>query len=158
MKIAIGSDHGGFEARKYIVGNLHKSGYDVIDVGCVEPATCDYVDYAVKVCELLQNGDADFGILICGTGIGMSIVANKFCGIRAALCVSTDFAKLARNHNDANVLCTSGRFVSKETALEIVDVFLSESFDGDRADGIRHKKRVDKIALIDERERKCRTV
>ena len=140
MKIAIGSDHAGFSLKEDIKLYLAKEGYGVEDFGTDSPSSCDYPDYAKKVARAVSNGLFRFGILICGTGIGMSIVANKTKGIRAALCYSSETACLARSHNHANVLCLAARFLGKEEAKEIVSTFLSTS----EEEG-RHRRRVDKI-------------
>ncbi|RKZ34270.1 ribose 5-phosphate isomerase B [bacterium] len=147
MKIALGSDHAGFELKEYIRDTLKSRGIRVIDLGTHYPTPADYPVYAKKVAKTIRNSQADFGILICGTGLGMSISANHIDGIRAALCPDTQYAILAREHNNANVLCLGARFISQKLALEIVDVFISTDFLGNFPQGKRHKKRV---ALIDQ--------
>ncbi len=144
MKIGIASDHAGFELKEYLKGLLEKEGYEVIDYGPEIKKVVDYPDYAEKVARGIQEKEIKFGILICGTGIGMSIIANKFKGIRAARCCCTYDAFLARQHNDANVLTLGGRLVGKELALEISKVFLSTSFSKGR-----HLRRVNKIKRIE---------
>ncbi|HDP77102.1 MAG TPA: ribose 5-phosphate isomerase B [Mesotoga infera] len=147
MKIAIGSDHAAYELKSYLVSDLEKKGHTVYDLG-PESGTysVDYPDFSEKVCGLVTNGEADFGILLCGTGIGMSIAANKHRGIRAALCFFPEMAELARRHNHANVLVLGGRLIGSELASWIVDAFLSSSEEGGR-----HKKRVEKLEIeVDE--------
>lgn len=140
MKIAIGSDHAGFELKETIKTFLKEKGIEVKDFGTHSEERVDYPDYAIPLAESVANGEEDFGILICGTGIGMSIAANKVKGIRASLCSDVYSAHSAREHNNANVLCLGGRVLGKELAKEIVDKWLSSSFLGGR-----HKRRVDKI-------------
>jgi len=140
MKIAIGSDHAGFELKETIKVFLKEKGIEVKDFGTHSEERVDYPDYAIPLAESVANGEEDFGILICGTGIGMSIAANKVKGIRASLCSDVYSAHSAREHNNANVLCLGGRVLGKELAKEIVDKWLSSSF----LEG-RHKRRVDKI-------------
>lgn len=140
MVISIGSDHGGFSQKQALAQHLSDSGYDVVDRGPDDDSSVDYPDYAEKVALDVAHGDADFGVLVCGTGIGMAIAANKIDGIRAANVVSPDFAHLAREHNDANIVTLSGRFVPLEQNIAIVDEFLSTDFGGER-----HARRVSKI-------------
>ncbi|MGI6032893.1 MAG: ribose 5-phosphate isomerase B [Coriobacteriales bacterium] len=145
--IALGSDHGGFEQKRLLGSWLSEQGLDVVDFGCDSEESCDYPDYAKPVCEAVAAGEADFGVLVCGTGIGMQIAANKCRGIRAANVTSEPFAKLAREHNDANVVTLSGRFVSLEENKAILKTFLTTDFAGGR-----HARRVGKImALENER-------
>ena len=146
MKVAIGSDHAGFEQKEIIKNHLIKDDVEVYDVGTNDDSSVDYPDYAKKVCDVVKENSGCFGVLVCGTGIGMSISANKIVGIRAANVKDVNFAKLARQHNNANVICLSGRFVGLETNLECVDAFISEDFLGDR-----HQRRIDKITQL-ERE------
>jgi len=140
MKIAIGSDHAGFELKETIKTFLKEKGIEVRDFGTYSEERVDYPDYAIPLAESVAKGEEDFGILICGTGIGMSIAANKVKGIRASLCSDVYSAHSAREHNNANILCLGGRVLGKELAKEIVDKWLSSSFLGGR-----HKRRVDKI-------------
>jgi len=145
-KIAIGSDHGGFELKKYVIEHLEKNGYEVKDFGTYSSDSCNYPDYAKLVGEAVAAGEFERGILVCGTGIGISIAANKIKGIRAA-CVSDTFsAKMCLAHNDANILCFGERVVGKGLALELVDAYLSTPFEGGR-----HQTRVDLITKLDER-------
>ncbi len=150
MKIAIGCDHAGFDMKEFLRDELKGEGFSVEDVGTHYPTPADYPDYAEKVALSVASGDADFGVLICGTGLGMSISANKIDGIRAALCLSPEYAELARRHNNANVLCLAGRFLKNEIALEILKIFLETAFDGDVPKNKRHKRRVDKIMALEK--------
>ncbi len=147
MTIALGSDHGGFELKSAIITHLQKSGYTLKDCGVYDTCASDYPDNAVPVCEAVLAGDADLGILICGTGIGISISANKIRGIRCALCGDVFSAKMARLHNDAQILALGGRVVGPGLALEIVDAFLSTPFSGEA----RHANRVEKIMKLEDR-------
>ncbi len=140
MKIAIGSDHGGFELKEIIKPLLVELGHDVEDVGCFSSDSVDYPIQAKEVSKLVLEGKADRGILICGTGIGMSLTANRFKGIRAALCHELFTARMSRQHNDANVLCMGGRVIGSELAKEMVKIWLSTEFEGGR-----HKRRIDMI-------------
>ncbi len=144
MKIALGCDHGGFSHKNAISEYLQKNGYDVIDFGIYEEKAVDYPDIAQKVCRSIQSGECDRGILICGTGIGMSLAANKFKGIRAAACSEHFSAKYTRLHNDANILCLGGRVIGIGTALELTDLFVKTDFEGGR-----HQNRVNKITEIE---------
>lgn len=132
MKIVIGSDHGGFALKEVVLSFLHESGHDVIDVGCFDTNSIDYPELADLVCEKLRAGEAEKGILICGTGIGVSMAANKHEGIRAALCSNHYTAVMSREHNDANVLCLGERVTGSGVAEEIVRVWLETSFAGGR--------------------------
>jgi len=138
MKIAIGCDHGGYLLKQEVLEHLKKRKFEVTDVGCDVPISCDYPIYAKKVTDLVLSKEADLGILICGTGIGMSMAANKERGIRAAVCHDNFSAKATREHNDANVLCMGARVVGPGLALMIVDTFLDTEFSGDE----RHIRRV----------------
>lgn len=139
-KIVIGSDHGGFNYKAKIIEYLKASNYDCIDVGTYSEDSCDYPVIARKAAEKIVNGEAEKGILICGTGIGMSIAANKVKGIRAAHCTDTFSAKASRAHNNANILCLGERITGECIALDIVDVWLKSEFEGGR-----HQRRVDQI-------------
>ncbi|HPE94999.1 MAG TPA: ribose 5-phosphate isomerase B [Bacillota bacterium] len=130
--IAIGCDHGGFEIKQKIVQMLREKNISFIDCGTDSTQSVDYPIYAKKVCALIQKKDADKGILVCGTGIGMSIAANKQQGIRAAVVTSDFTAEMARRHNDANVICLGGPVLSDEDALRFTDIFLNTPFDGGR--------------------------
>jgi ribose 5-phosphate isomerase B len=140
MKIAIGSDHAGFRLKEIIKNFLKTKGIEVEDFGTHTEESVDYPDYAFKVAEAVSKGEFDFGILVCGTGIGMSISANKVKGIRAALCNDLYTAHASREHNNANVLCMGGRVVGDEVAKEIVNTFLNAKFEGGR-----HERRINKI-------------
>lgn len=144
MRVSIGADHGGFEQKKRLATYIKEKGCDVTDRGCDSEDSVDYPDYAKLVCADVAGGQADFGILVCGTGVGMSIAANKVDGIRAANITSVPFAKLSRQHNNANVLTLSGRFVSLEDNEKIVDAFLDTPFEGGR-----HERRVEKIMALE---------
>lgn len=144
MKISIGSDHAGFQQKQQIVDYLSQLGHEVLDRGPDTPERVDYPDYAVKVAMDVSFGRADRGILLCGTGIGMCIFANKIVRVRAANVTSPEFAELARAHNDANVLTLSGRFVDIDTNKRIIDVFLGTEFEGGR-----HAKRLAKLLPIE---------
>jgi len=146
MKIALASDHAGYELKEAIKEYL--TAYEVIDYGTFSLESMDYPDTGFKAAEAVSNGECDRGILICGSGIGMSIVANKVKGIRAALCVSTEFATLSRKHNDANILVLPGRFVSRHFAGEIIRVWFSTEFEGDR-----HQRRLDKISKYENNKK-----
>lgn len=140
MKIVIASDHAGYFLKEKIKDFLVKENHEVIDVGCFSHVAVDYPEYGVRAIEKLLQGEVERGILICGTGIGMSIVANRFRGIRAALCHEPFSAKMARLHNDANVLVLGGRLIGDGLAIEIVKTFLDTSFEGGR-----HEKRLKMI-------------
>ena len=140
MKIALGSDHAGVEYKKAIVEHLKNKGIETQDFGPQTTESVDYPDYIHPVADAIEKGEADMGIILCGSGNGAGMTANKHQGIRAALCWMPEIARLARAHNDANVLDIPARFVSPETALEMVDIFLSEPFEGGR-----HQRRIDKI-------------
>ncbi|MFB3902481.1 MAG: ribose 5-phosphate isomerase B [Acidobacteriota bacterium] len=144
MRVSIGSDHAGYELKGRLKDLLIKLGQEVRDEGAFGPESVDYPDTASRVARRLQNGEADRGILVCGTGIGMSIAANKFRGIRAAVCHNLETAILSREHNDANVLALSGRGTDPGLASQIVEVWLKTEFLGDR-----HRRRVDKIKQIE---------
>jgi len=149
MKIAIGCDHAGLELKNEIIKLLSGLGIDCIDYGTNTPESVDYPDFGEKVSEAVFSGEIERGILICGTGIGMSIVANKFPGIRASLCNDLFTAQMSRRHNDANVLVIGGRIVGKDLAKEIVKTWVNTPFDGSR-----HVNRLKKITLIEDRLRK----
>jgi len=141
MKVAIGSDHAGVDLRKEIIAMIEELGMEVEDVGCECDTSVDYPDYAIPVAEKVANGEADRGILICGTGIGMSIAANKVKGIRCALVHDLFSAKATRQHNDSNVLAMGERVIGPGLALEIAKVWLTTEYEGGR-----HGRRVGKIS------------
>lgn len=149
MKIAVGSDHAGFHLKQKVVGWLREKGLDVEDVGTDSEARCDYPDYARAVAERVSIGAAERGILICGSGIGMSITANKIAGVRAAECFNPVSAELSRAHNDANVLCFGERLINEDTARKMVEVWLNTPFEGGR-----HAGRVEKIKEVERQNLK----
>ena len=142
--IAFGCDHGGFAYKKDVIEHLEKKGFKVIDCGTDSDKSVDYPIYADKVCKEIQSGNADLGILICGTGIGMSMAANKHKGIRAACCENPFSAGVTREHNDANVLCMGARVIGLSVALMMVDQFVTTEFAGDR-----HVRRVEMVNSFD---------
>lgn len=142
--IAIGCDHGGFILKNMLVDHLKENGYEILDCGSYDGGPIDYPDVAVKVCAAVCDGSAEKGILVCGTGIGMSIAANKHKGIRAAVCSEHFSTRYTRLHNDSNVLCLGARVIGGGLACELVDIFLTTDFEGGR-----HKIRVDKITEIE---------
>lgn len=146
MKIGIGCDHAGLELKLEIISLLKDMGIDCIDYGTDVPQSVDYPDFGEKVSDAVSKGKIERGILICGTGIGMSIVANKFPGIRASLCNDLFTAKMSRLHNDANILVIGGRVVGKDLAKEIIRVWFSTAFEGGR-----HLNRLNKIHHIEEK-------
>jgi RpiB/LacA/LacB family sugar-phosphate isomerase len=141
-KIPIGSDHAGFELKEQVKRYLAELGYEPEDFGTAGPQSVDYPDYAAEVAGRVSRGERDRGILVCGTGIGMSIAANKFKGVRAALATDEHLAELSRQHNDANVLALGGRTTSPELARKIVKTWLETKLEG----GGRHSQRISKIA------------
>jgi ribose 5-phosphate isomerase B len=144
MRIAIGSDHAGFPQKQQLAAYLAAAGHEVSDLGTDSEERCDYPDFAVKVARAVASGEAERGVLVCGTGIGMAMAADKVAGVRAANVTTPQFAELSREHNDANVVALSGRFVDLETNERICDVFLSTEFAGGR-----HAGRVEKINALD---------
>lgn len=140
-KLVIGSDHAGYRLKLKVIDHLKELGYEFVDVGTNSDESCDYPVFAHRVCEKVQKGEADLGILICGTGVGMSMAANKHKGIRAACCSETFSACYTRMHNDANVLCFGERVVGSGLATRIIDAFLTAEYEGGK-----HARRV---ALID---------
>jgi ribose 5-phosphate isomerase B len=145
-KIAIGSDHAGFESKEKAKTELSELGVEVIDKGTDSLDSVDYPDFGAAVARAVASGEVDRGVLICGSGIGISIAANKVAGARAALCWNEETARLARQHNDANILCFGGRFVTPEVAATMVRVFLETDFAGGR-----HAERVAKLSALDQR-------
>ena len=144
MKIAIGCDHGGLEHKNAIVAHLKERGFEVKDSGIYENHSVDYPDIAVKVCADITSGECQRGILVCGTGIGMSLAANKVKGIRAAAVSEHFSAKYTRLHNNSNILCLGGRVIGIGTAIELTDLFVDTEFEGGR-----HQNRIDKITAIE---------
>lgn len=146
MKIAIGNDHGALELKLHVMKHLQKQGHEVVNFGTDTTDSCDYPVYAEKVSKAVVSGEVDKGILICGTGIGISIAANKIEGVRCALCSEPCSARLTREHNDANILAMGARIVGTVLAESIVDTFLNTDFSGDQ----RHQKRIDMITKIEK--------
>ncbi|MCF8382442.1 MAG: ribose 5-phosphate isomerase B [Chlorobium sp.] len=140
MKIAVGSDHAGFELKNYVVEWLKEKGHDAVDMGPFSEESVDYPDYARKVALSVADGTFRQGVLLCGTGIGVSISANKVKGIRAALACNPEFATLARQHNNANIICFSARFTDRETIARSLENWFAADFEGGR-----HERRVNKI-------------
>lgn len=149
MKIAIGSDHGGFKLKEEIKNHLEKKGIEVEDCGTHSEDSCDYPDIALLVGENVVSKKSELGILVCGTGIGISIAANKVPGVRAALCSDTFSAHATREHNNANILALGQRTVGAGLALDIVDTFINAKFEGDR-----HLRRINKITEIENKYNK----
>ncbi len=143
LTIAIGADHAGFQLKTAVAEHLRSKGHTVQDFGAHSEESVDYPDFAHPVAEAVENGAANFGVLICGSANGISMAANKHRGVRAAVCWNREVAKLARQHNDANILSLPARFISTEEALACADVFMETSFEGGR-----HGKRVDKIPCM----------
>ncbi len=145
MILAIGSDHAGFEIKQIVLNHLQSKNIHCIDYGTYSPDPVDYPDFAHPVATAIEDGAADLGILVCGSGNGVAITANKHQGIRAALCWKNEIASLARKHNDANIICLPGRYVHGDQAIEMVETFLNTDFEGGR-----HENRVNKIACSPE--------
>lgn len=145
MIIAVGSDHAGFEGmiqmKPAVIQHLKSLGHQIIDCGTCGPESVDYPDYAKAVCKEILSGRADAGVLICGTGIGVGIAANRHKGIRAAVCATLDMARLSREHNDANVICLGGRILTIPQAFDLIDMWLATPFGG----GERHCRRIQKL-------------
>ena len=144
-RIVMGSDHAGYNLKLKVKAHLEARGFEVMDVGTHAPESCNYTVYADALCKALTAGEADLGILVCGTGIGMSIAANKHKGIRAACCENTFSARMTRMHNDANVLCFGERVIGYGPACDMVDLFVDTPFEGGR-----HQARVDDLNALDE--------
>ena len=141
-KIGIASDHAGYEMKEFLVGYLDAMGYEVLDFGTHSPDSVDYADFAHPLAEAIENGELERGIALCGSGEGMTMTLNKHQGIRAGLAWEPEIASLARKHNDANVCSMPARFIDRDTAIRIVDTFLSTEFEGGR-----HQRRIDKIPV-----------
>ena len=148
-KLVIGCDHAAPELKAIVRDHLIERGFDVVDVGTHTTDSCNYPDYAHALCEKIQSGECELGILICGTGIGMSMAANKHKGIRAACCSDTFSARLTRLHNDADVLCFGARVVGQGLALDLADIFVDTEFEGGK-----HKTRIDMFAAFENGELK----
>ena len=140
LPVALGGDHAGFSYKAQLIAFLEKKGIPVLDLGPFSDASVDYPDFAHPVAQAVEEGKAACGVLICGSGNGVAITANKHAGVRAALCWEKDIAQLARAHNDANVICIPARFISIDVALELIDAFLETAIEGGR-----HQNRVNKI-------------
>ena len=145
MRVYLGSDHAGYELKEQVRDVLHDLGHDVIDIGPYSEESVDYPDYAERVGRAVASGEAPFGVLICGTGLGMAIAANKVPGVRAIQASDPEMARMARLHNNANILTLPGRYIDKEQAAEVLSVFLSTEFEGGR-----HQRRVDKIGALEQ--------
>ncbi len=143
MIIPIGADHAGFELKEKVKLFLNEKGYEVKDFGCYSSESIDYPDFGHPVAEMVENNAGMKGILICGSGNGINMTANKHQGIRSALCWKAEIAELARLHNDANIIALPARFISEEEALEMIEVFFKTSFEGGR-----HQNRINKIACV----------
>lgn len=144
MKIAVGNDHRGYEHKEAVAAALAADGHEVEDLGSHGPASADYPDFAVAVGRAVAAGEADLGVLICGSGIGVSIAANKVPGVRAALCCNLDMAATTRRHNDSNVICFSGDHTTTDEAVAMARAWLASTFEGGR-----HARRVDKIVAFE---------
>ena len=144
-KVAVGSDHAGYEAKARAAQVLASLGAEVSDLGAHSAQSVDYPDFGASVGRAVASGEADCGVLICGSGIGIAIAANKIAGVRAAVCWNEETARLARQHNDANVLCLGARFVEPELAGRMIRAFVETEFEGGR-----HQQRVDKLTKLDE--------
>lgn len=146
MRVAIGCDHAGFDEpapyyKPEIVNHLKARGLDVLDCGTDGPESVDYPDFAGKVCHAILNGEAECGVLLCGTGMGIAMAANRFKGIRAAVCTTPDMAILSRTHNDANIICLGRRILSLQECLNLIDIWLDTPF----SEGERHLRRIAKM-------------
>jgi len=148
MRIYLGADHAGFQLKQHVDETLRALGHEVTDVGTSGEESVDYPDYAGEVAHAVADGKADFGVLVCGTGLGMAIAANKVPGVRAVQVSDPELARMARLHNDANVVTLAGRHVSTEQADAVLAAFLGTAFEGGR-----HQARVDKISALEQRER-----
>lgn len=145
MRVILGADHAGFDAKERVKAALIEEGYEIRDAGPAGKASCDYPDFAAAVARSVSAGEADRGILICGTGIGMSIAANKVKGIRAAVCHDLETVRMSRAHNDANILCMGARVIETETMQEMAREWLTVPFESGR-----HARRLDKIRRMEE--------
>lgn len=145
MKVAIGCDHGGFELKEAVREYLEACGLEYEDFGTFSTESVDYAPIAAKAARAVVEGRADCGVLVCSTGLGISMAANKVKGIRAAVCTNEFCAEMTRRHNNANILCMGGKVVDRETGLKLVEIFLNTPFDGGR-----HQRRIDQIAQIEE--------
>ncbi len=144
MKIVVGSDHAAYELKEAIKEKLIGEGHEVIDVGCYSPESVDYPKYGHAVGRTVASGEAERGIAVCGSGIGISIACNKVPGIRAALCTSVEMAEMCRRHNNANVVCMGARMISQELAFDIIDKWMTTDFEGGK-----HLRRINEIEDLD---------
>jgi len=151
LKIALGADHRGYQTKEKVKGFLTSMGYEVLDFGTDSPSSSDYPDYVYPACQAVTSGEAESAILFCGTGIGMSIMANKVRGIRAALCHDEFTAGMSRRHNNANILCLPADLIGEELTRRIVEVWLKTRFEGGR-----HERRVRKINEFEDRQIQCK--
>ena len=147
MRLALAADHAGFPLKQDVSARLARMGHEVIDLGCHSPAPCDYPDSAEAVAAAIRDGDAQRGIIVCGSGAGVSVAANKFPGIRASVCHDTYTAHQAVEHDDVNVLCLGARIIGIAVAYELIDAFLGARFSGEE----RHQRRLDKVLAIERR-------
>ena len=145
IKVAIGCDHGGFVLKDSVIGTLKRLGAEVVDLGCYDESSVDYPLYGEKVAKAVASGECDLGVVMCGTGIGISIAANKVKGVRAAVVTNTYMAKLTRNHNDANIIALGGRVITPAEAEQIVEAWFTAEYEGGR-----HQRRLDMITAIEE--------
>ncbi len=152
MRIGIGCDHRGYDVKRRVVPMLQRAGHEVVDLGANSEASSDYPDFAFEVAQAVSSGRLDRGILICGTGIGMCIAANKVPGVRAALCHDSITAEMSRRHNDANVLCLSADLLGDEVIDRMIRIWLETEFEGGR-----HARRVEKIMQFEQRYARCRS-
>ena len=146
-KLCIANDHAGYELKVKLIDYIKDKGFEIDDLGCFSPESVDYTEFAYKAAKSVSDGEYDYGIIICGTGLGVSIAANKVKGIRAAVCTDSFMAKMCREHNDANIMCMGARVIGLGVAKTCVDAFLETEFDGGR-----HKQRVDNIMKIEKDE------
>ena len=146
MKIAFGCDHAGFKFKETIIKHLKNRQYEVFDAGCLSPESCDYPDPAAAAARAVSRGICAKGILLCGTGAGMCMAANKVPGVRAAVCWNEEVAKLIREHNDANVICLPARFIAQETMIKFIDIWLETAFSGED----RHLRRIKKVMNLEK--------
>ena len=145
MKIGVASDHRGYQVKSKILGQIAELGHEAVDMGPESGDSVDYPDYAANVAAAVSRGEIDRGILVCGTGMGMCIVANKFCGVRAVPCHDDLTAEMSRRHNDANVLCLSADLLGERLVSRMVELWLTTEFEGGR-----HARRLEKIALVEQ--------
>ena len=148
MKVGLGCDHCGYEFKTRLINDLKKEGFTIIDYGTYSSEPVDYPDYALKVCDAYNDGFIDFGIVLCATGIGVSIVCNKINNIRCALATTVEIARVSREHNDSNILAIGSKYMDYDIVLEIVLVFLNESFSNEE----RHINRLEKVRLLQEND------